>query len=97
MNEEEFSEKLKQLIQKITNLPDDQKKLLEPMVKESIQRNKEISENTARAQSKLNEIFSNLRILVKYLLFDLEATRRERDRFKQIIDKDKPKGFNGEM
>ena len=36
----------------------------------------------------LKESLSDLRIALKYLLLDLEATRRERDEFKKMLDLD---------
>jgi hypothetical protein len=38
----------------------------------------------------VQEALAQLRLDMKYLVFDLEATRRERDRYKAIIDGESP-------
>lgn len=38
-----------------------------------------------------NNGLANLRIYIGYLLFDLEATRRERDLLKNILENQSPK------
>ena len=36
----------------------------------------------------VQEALSQLRLDMKYLIFDLEATRRERDEYKQMLEED---------
>jgi hypothetical protein len=36
----------------------------------------------------VQEALSQLRLDMKYLIFDLEATRRERDEYKEMLDRD---------
>jgi hypothetical protein len=48
-----------------------------------------VVDSTRRRQrilSLVQEALSQLRLDMKYLLFDLEATRRERDEYKQTLD-----------
>lgn len=82
MDEETFNQKLKELINMITSLPADQQKKLALLVEETKARHNQIKENMEKITRSLND----LRIGLKYLLFDLEATRQERDRLKNIVD-----------
>lgn len=93
MDENEFNKKLRELIDEIASLPKDQQKQLKPIVEETKQRHKDIKENT----NKINESITDLRICIKYLLFDLEATKRERNKLKSILDKKSPDKADGEM
>ncbi len=86
MNDEEFNARLRELITEITNLPKNQQKQLGPLVAETKQRHKDIKENV----NKLTKSLIDLRICIKYLLFDLEATRRERDQLKAALDDNPP-------
>jgi len=101
MDEEAFNKKLRELIREIANLPADKQKQLAPLVEETKARHKQIKEDVGKISRSLND----LRICLKYLLFDLEATRRERDRLKSLLenqppqedDDDKPNKAEGEM
>ena len=73
---------LMELMNAISELPKDTQKKLEPAiarVRESIKRRK-------RILSLVQEALSQLRLDMKYLMFDLEATRRERDNYKAELD-----------
>ena len=68
----------------VAGLPPEHKLIIEPALKR-------VLESTKRRQRILGlvqEALSQLRLDMKYLLFDLEATRRERDEFRKIIDGD---------
>lgn len=95
MTEKEFDVKLKELIKEITTLPNNQQKQLTKLTEETKERHKELKINASNVQKS----FGDLRICVKYLLFDLEATRRERDQFKSIINKNNnsPGKIEGEI
>lgn len=82
MDEQEFDIKLKELIKEIAQLPDDKQEQLTKLAEATQKRHKAIKMNVDSVQRSLND----LRLCVKYLVFDLEATRRERDHFKAIID-----------
>lgn len=67
------------LITIIDSLPADQRMMLKPIVDR-------VSENTKRRRrilSLVQEALSQLRLDMKYLVFDLEATRRERDAYRE--------------
>ncbi|RLC89125.1 MAG: transcriptional regulator [Chloroflexi bacterium] len=87
MDEDTFNKKLRELIREIASPPADKQKQLAPLVEETKSRHNEIKENV----DKVTKSLSDLRICIKYLLFDLEATRRERDRLKNIVDNQPPK------
>jgi hypothetical protein len=56
-----------------------------------------VVDSTKRRRRILNlvqEALSQLRLDMKYLVFDLEATRRERDALKHGSDEDRPHGEN---
>lgn len=98
MNDKEFNTRLRELIAEIANLPKKQQKQLGSLIDETKQRHKDIKKN----MDEVAESLEDLRICIKYLLFDLEATRRERDRLRKMLsnwstDDDKPNGTDGEM
>jgi septal ring factor EnvC (AmiA/AmiB activator) len=82
MTDEEFNTKLKDLIAEIVQLPQDKQKKLTALVEETKERHADIRTAMSKAQQSL----LNLQICLKYVLFDLEATRRERDKFKGLLD-----------
>lgn len=70
------------LVARIDSLPEEHRKLLSP----SLDR---VVEYTRRRHGILNliqEALSQLRLDMKYLMFDLESTREERDKYKQSLD-----------
>lgn len=74
---------LTELVQSIAELPEEFQAKLNPAVtrvKESVKRRK-------RILGLVQEALSQLRLDMKYLMFDLEATRRERDALKAEIDR----------
>lgn len=82
MTDDEFNEKLRELIHEIANLPPNRQKQLAPLIEETKARHKAIRKNADKVTRSLND----LRICLKYLLFDLEATRRERDELRKQLD-----------
>jgi len=70
-----------ELTKAIDRLPQEHRKDLEPLVEgvtASIRRRR-------RILSLVQDALSQLRLDMKYLMFDLEATRRERDSYKQRV------------
>lgn len=54
-----------------------------------------VVESTRRRRRILNlvqEALSQLRLDMKYLVFDLEATRRERDEYRESLEQDRNRG-----
>lgn len=57
-------------------------------VKPSLHRVIECSTRRRRILNLVQEALSQLRLDMKYLIFDLEATRRERDQYRELLEKD---------
>ena len=66
----------------IRSLPDDHRQLIEPFLTRVIDSNR----RRRRILNLVQDALSQLRLDMKYLAFDLEATRRERDEFRQKLD-----------
>lgn len=79
MNEDAVNKQLRELIYEIADPSKNRKKLAISSVEE-----------TQPTPDKIDQSLIDLRICVKYLLFDVEATRRERDRLKTILDNQPP-------
>lgn len=80
---EEIPTDLLELTQAIESLPIEQRIRLLP----SLRRVTESSVRRRRILTLVQEALGQLRLDMKYLVFDLEATRRERDQYQQqLID-----------
>lgn len=73
---------LNELIQAVNALPARYRDSLQP----SLSRVVECSTRRRRILNLVQEALSQLRLDMKYLVFDLEATRRERDEYRQRIE-----------
>lgn len=82
MNEHEFQQKLGELIGQINTLPEGQRGELEQLAKDTQDRH----EKMRRTIADLQESLDYLRLSIKYLVFDLEATRRENEYLRKLID-----------
>lgn len=76
MTEQEFKTGLTAIKKKVTELPDDQQARMYEMLRDSLRRHAILKHNCEQARSWLDD----LRIALKYLVFDHEATQRERSR-----------------
>lgn len=83
MNEQEFQTKLMELIGQIGQMPEQERAPLERIAEEAKTRH----EKMRRTISDLQESLDYLRLSVKYLVFDLEATRRENQYLRKLLDK----------
>ena len=82
----ELPKDMMELTKEVANLPEPQRALVEPLLARVV-------ESTKRRRRILNlvqEALSQLRLDMKYLVFDLEATRRERDGFREQIEGQNP-------
>lgn len=98
MNDEKLNNRLQKLIEEIASLPKDQQKQLVPLIEETEQHHKDIKKN----MDKITRFLEDIRVYIKYLVFDIEATRRERDELKKILDDlppddNKPNKTSGKM
>ena len=66
----------------VADLPADQRRRFEPIVQRVI----ESTQRRKRILRLVQEALSQLRLDMKYLMFDLEATRRERDALEQQLN-----------
>jgi len=84
MNEQEFQQKLGELISQINSVPEgDQQGDLMKLAEETKQRHDRMKKTIADLQDSLDY----LRLSVKYLVFDLEATRRENQYLRKLLDR----------
>lgn len=73
------------LIRKVSELPGEMRDLIEPTLGRVI----ESTKRRRRIMNLVQDALAQLRLDMKYLLFDLEATRRERDDYKkQLAERD---------
>ena len=82
MNDHEFQDKLGNLISQIEDLPSEKREELLQLAEETRGR-REKSKQTIRG---LQDSLDHLRLSVKYLVFDLEATRRENEFLRGLVD-----------
>lgn len=73
---------LQELARAIESLPARYRDAVAP----ALQRVVECSTRRRRILNLVQEALSQLRLDMKYLIFDLEATRRERDQYKATLD-----------
>lgn len=78
---EELPNDLVDLIQAVSELPTETRDRLEPLLGRVV----ESTKRRRRIMNLVQDALSQLRLDMKYLLFDLEATRRERDEFKSRL------------
>ena len=82
MKEEEFQAKLAELMGEISTLPPAEREKLEQLADETRQRH----ERLRATVSGLQESLDYLRLSIKYLVFDLEATRRENNYLRKMLE-----------
>jgi hypothetical protein len=73
---------LQQLILAVQNLPEPQRAEVAPLLDRVV----ESTSRRRRILTLVQEALSQLRLDMKYLMFDLEATRRERDAYRQKLE-----------
>tara|TARA_R100000687_G_scaffold73117_1_gene63631 strand:- start:607 stop:882 length:276 start_codon:yes stop_codon:yes gene_type:complete len=82
MKENEFQSRLQNLLEQIDTLPDTERPKLEQLAKETQQRHTRMKKTIGELQESLD----HLRLSVKYLVFDLEATRRENKYLRNMLE-----------
>ena len=83
MNENDaLPEEIAELVEAITALPDQSRREIQPILDRVIQNSKRRRAILLVVQDSLGQ----LRVDMKYLMFDLEATRRERDEYRRQRD-----------
>jgi hypothetical protein len=82
MNEQEFQTKLAELMGEISTLPPSERQKLEKLADETRARHERLRQTV----SSLQESLDYLRLSIKYLVFDLEATRRENGYLRKMLE-----------
>ncbi len=83
---------LAELGQALAKLPPEQRAQVELVFGRVV----ESTKRRRRILTLVQDALSQLRLDMKYLMFDLEATRRERDEYRQKLDDAAGGGFSGE-
>jgi hypothetical protein len=75
---------VEELLAAIEALPEDHRQRIQPIAK------RVVASTTRRRRilSLVQDALSQLRLDMKYLLFDLEATRRERDEYRERLEEE---------
>lgn len=84
MDESTFQKKLAELVREIDALPESERAKLESLAEETKQRHQKLKETV----SSLQDSIDYLRLSIKYLLFDLEATRRENNYLRKMLEEE---------
>ncbi len=82
MNEAAFEKKLNELVDEIGTIPVSQRKKLISLA----QRTQNCHKKLKKSINSLQESLDYLRLSIKYLLFDLEATRRENAYLRKLLE-----------
>lgn len=85
MTDEYFAELFEKVINSIDVGPDSSLSILEKIAKKPNASNESID-----IFIKLRDSLGNIRLILKYLNFDLEVTRRERDKLRTIVEDREP-------
>lgn len=89
MDEATFQNRLSELISEIESLPDGERDKLRSLAAETKKRHEDIRKTV----NSLHDSIDCLRLSIKYLLFDLEATRRENEYLRKMLEQEP--GGNG--
>ncbi len=84
MDETNFQAKLDELIKEIPATPESERDQLRATAEAS----KRSHEQLQRTVGSIHDSIDYLRLSIKYLLFDLEATRRENDYLRKILEEE---------
>lgn len=83
MDEKTFQTKLASLMGEISTLPKAEREKLARLADQTRERHDKMKKN----MSELQESLDYLRLSIKYLVFDLEATRRENQYLRDMMNK----------
>ncbi|MBX2850827.1 MAG: hypothetical protein KTR15_03665 [Phycisphaeraceae bacterium] len=88
MDEKTFQTKLANLMNEINTLPEGERKKLANLAEQTRNRHDKMKKTVGELQESLDY----LRLSIKYLVFDLEATRRENQYLRDMINKQDANG-----
>jgi len=92
MNEQEFQQKLGELLNQIDELPTDKQAAIRDLADQSRNRHDKLKKSVKELQDSLDY----LRLSIKYLVFDLEATRRENQYLRKMLERQAGENGNSE-
>lgn len=81
-NSDELPKEILELVDVIEALPSDHRGRVDPILDRVV----ESTKRRRRILHLVQEALGQLRLDMKYLMFDLEATRRERDAYREKLD-----------
>ena len=84
LDEEPFRDALSMLLERVESLPPEERLRLKGAADATRRRHEQLRETVQRLQ----ETLDTLRVSIKYLVFDVEATRRENDYLKKMLGRD---------
>lgn len=84
MDEAIFEKKLNELVSEIGSIPAPQRDRLVMLAKQT----RDCHKRLKRSVNNLQESLDYLRVSIKYMLFDLEATRRENTYLRKLLEDD---------
>ena len=82
MDEKTFQQKLAELMGEISTLPRGEREKLEKLAEKTKERHSQLRKTVTDLQESLDY----LRLSIKYLMFDLEATRRENSYLRKMLE-----------
>ncbi len=82
MDESQFNSKLNEIMGEISTLPQPERQRLSEVAAQTQARHEQLKKTV----SGLQESLDYLRLSIKYLVFDLEATRRENRQLRKLIE-----------
>lgn len=88
MDEAVFQKELGDLVEEIKALPKADREKLAALAEQTRQKHQELKKTV----SNLHESVDFLRLSIKYLLFDLEATRRENGYLRKMLEEQTGRG-----
>lgn len=83
MNDADFNKKLGDLLEQIGSLPSSEREKLTQLADETKDRQARMKKTVSELQDSLDY----LRLSIKYIMFDLEATRRENAYLRKLLEK----------
>lgn len=82
MNEQEFQQKLGELVSQIDELPTEQQEAIRELADQTRSRHDKLKKTVKDLQDSMDY----LRLSLKYLVFDLEATKRENRYLRKMLE-----------
>jgi nitric oxide reductase activation protein len=82
MDDRSFQAKLNELVEEIGSIPAKERQKLIMLVNKSQKNQNKIKKSVASLQESLDY----LRVTIKYMIFDLEATRRENKYLRKLLE-----------